>query len=297
MSIYKYLAPDRIDVLRNARIRFTQPNALNDPFELKPFFKTIFNMETFRDKVRKKMDFRPVLLKKHEEMPDEIRKQFTPDQFVQLALDHMDQHKDIYDALFEKNIGEISELMPQMSEKIRSTMHRGFSSGIGILSLSEDPANDLMWAHYGGDHSGYVIEFDESNEFFHRQRSDKDEFFRLRKVDYIDKRLNFESLEQLIENDCELFTIKLNSWAYEREWRILAPLFDRKPEIDAAEPIHLFPFPKNAVKAVIFGNKSCDAFRRDVSELLDNDPVYSSVRKLVTAIDLEQGCITIYPFA
>jgi hypothetical protein len=33
MIVYKYLHPDRIDVLRNTLIRFTQPAALNDPFE------------------------------------------------------------------------------------------------------------------------------------------------------------------------------------------------------------------------------------------------------------------------
>lgn len=32
-KLYKYLTTDRIDVLRNGTIRFTQPNALNDPFE------------------------------------------------------------------------------------------------------------------------------------------------------------------------------------------------------------------------------------------------------------------------
>ena len=33
MIVYKYLHPDRIDVLQNTLIRFTQPAALNDPFE------------------------------------------------------------------------------------------------------------------------------------------------------------------------------------------------------------------------------------------------------------------------
>lgn len=33
MIVYKYLRPERIDVLKNSLIRFTQPAALNDPFE------------------------------------------------------------------------------------------------------------------------------------------------------------------------------------------------------------------------------------------------------------------------
>lgn len=38
MSLYKYLIPDRIDVIRSRSGRFTQHMALNDPFEMKPFF-------------------------------------------------------------------------------------------------------------------------------------------------------------------------------------------------------------------------------------------------------------------
>lgn len=36
MIFYKYVIPERIDVLLNGMIRFTQPTALNDPFELRP---------------------------------------------------------------------------------------------------------------------------------------------------------------------------------------------------------------------------------------------------------------------
>jgi hypothetical protein len=38
MIVYKYLDPARIDVLEQGRIRFTQPGALNDPFETLPCF-------------------------------------------------------------------------------------------------------------------------------------------------------------------------------------------------------------------------------------------------------------------
>ena len=34
--IYKYLPHERTDVLKNLKIRFTQPKALNDPFEALP---------------------------------------------------------------------------------------------------------------------------------------------------------------------------------------------------------------------------------------------------------------------
>ena len=36
MVLYKYLAPSRTDVLGNCLIRFTQPAAFNDLFDLRP---------------------------------------------------------------------------------------------------------------------------------------------------------------------------------------------------------------------------------------------------------------------
>lgn len=46
MLLYKYVTPDRIDVLENGRIRFTQANSLNDPFEIRPCFdKRIAHLE------------------------------------------------------------------------------------------------------------------------------------------------------------------------------------------------------------------------------------------------------------
>ncbi len=38
MLVYKYVVPERIDVLKNGYIRFSQVDALNDPFEMYPRF-------------------------------------------------------------------------------------------------------------------------------------------------------------------------------------------------------------------------------------------------------------------
>src|SRR5437870_3881441 len=46
MILYKYLSPDRIDVLENQQIRFSQPRALNDPFEFSPALKAVLTDES-----------------------------------------------------------------------------------------------------------------------------------------------------------------------------------------------------------------------------------------------------------
>ena len=48
---YKYVPAERIDILRNRLIRFTQPLALNDPFEAKPHFYELGSKEKFAKKL------------------------------------------------------------------------------------------------------------------------------------------------------------------------------------------------------------------------------------------------------
>ena len=55
---YKYLPPERIDILQNRLIRFTQPNALNDPFEADQFARcatTIGICNAFAEVIRHKL--------------------------------------------------------------------------------------------------------------------------------------------------------------------------------------------------------------------------------------------------
>src|SRR5262245_22733117 len=39
--LFKYVTPARIDVLADRFIRFTQPAALNDPFEMRPHYDSV----------------------------------------------------------------------------------------------------------------------------------------------------------------------------------------------------------------------------------------------------------------
>ena len=46
--LYKYLAPERIDVLQKRLVRFTPPGAFNDPFEFRPVLKTLASDSQFQ---------------------------------------------------------------------------------------------------------------------------------------------------------------------------------------------------------------------------------------------------------
>lgn len=63
MTLFKYIRPERIDVIRNLEIRITQPDALNDPFELQPHFDSIIaEADILASLPKSPIDLRPMVL-------------------------------------------------------------------------------------------------------------------------------------------------------------------------------------------------------------------------------------------
>jgi hypothetical protein len=98
----------------------------------------------------------------------------------------------------------------------------------GVLSLTSDPLNVLMWAHYGNNHQGICIGFDMEHSFFSQagigQTTNKcNNLFNLLKVEYNNERPNYNNY-----TDCEYaekaFTSKFKHWSYEEEYRLIRKL-------------------------------------------------------------------------
>ena len=86
MILYKYLTTERLDVLRNREIRFTQPAALNDPFELNPFFDTLItkpNLEA--EVVSTPLDLATPLTELYEKLPPDQKKKIPLDAVIYLG--------------------------------------------------------------------------------------------------------------------------------------------------------------------------------------------------------------------
>jgi hypothetical protein len=149
---YKYLPPERIDILQNRLIRFTQPNALNDPFEAKPHFYAFATKEGFSSAFADTIRQAPLIW--------EHCRLVTQTNLGQRAFtDKVERDPDYADWLY-KNVG-----LPDLLPKERKRVERWFNI-VGILSLSETADNLLMWAHYAEEHTGFVLMFDGSHKFF-----------------------------------------------------------------------------------------------------------------------------------
>lgn len=286
MSLYKYLVPEWFDVLRSARIRFSQQMALNDPFEMKPYFEGLasdlfltrfFNAawHAYGDDVLKLIDgFIPDILK---------------DEHYESTIQQSKDENPAIDLLLSTH----KEKMPEL----RNVILTGFNDRVGVLCLTKERDNLIMWAHYANNYKGIVIEFDEKHEFFHQEDGSMGELGGIRRVDYSEDRPNHASFTDL--SPAEIFFLKSDDWAYEKEWRMLKPLpvedADKVNRDADGQPVYLFSFPPECVTGVIFGSRISDEHRSEFLEFLSTDRRYSDAKRYQAILDEKKFLLNIEP--
>ena len=146
MALYKYMTFENVMRVLRGTIRFTQPGAFNDPFEMVP---ELYVPESFGGDKEIGISF-SVTAPRRVPAVHELDPNFESDQCS------------------DRN-----------SRSIRSSLDRS----IGILCLSENPSSLLMWSYYADDYAGAVIEFDDSHDFLrghfrmeYRERRPKKDF-------------------------------------------------------------------------------------------------------------------------
>ena len=133
-------------------------------------------------------------------------------------------------------------------------------NNFGILSLTGNAKNILMWSHYAEDHKGICIEF-ERNEVNGLGDSGK-----TKKVNYTKNYPSLSSKTLLSKKDTEsslmrvLYT-KSESWSYEQEWRMLIP---------QGNTVYAVP---GKVKSIIFGARASNMDIDIIEQLIKNKNV------------------------
>jgi Protein of unknown function (DUF2971) len=292
MYFYKYVVPERVDVLVNGMIRFTQPTALNDPFELRPYFDTLVSDDHLRNVVRGQgVDLTPVLIEVYEKQSAEIKARVSLDTFLAFTRDFYTTASG-QEAL-KGGFSLASQSFRAAAPVAQKTVYEGLAKHVGVLSLSTDCKCAPMWAHYAAGHTGMVIGFDGNHPFFHQRRGPDDEFWYLRQVVYEAPSagralLDLESRDVLIRKD--------PSWSYEQEWRMLAPLQFATHRLEAgSEPTHLFEFPSSCVAEVILGARSSNDLCKALEDLVGSDERYKHLRLKRAGVDIVSLGVTIAP--
>ena len=132
------------------------------------------------------------------------------------------------------------------------------SKEFGLICLSSVPDDILMWSHYTEGHTGFVVGFDTTNEFFANPPVHKVEYKEERVLmgHYSDRR---DERSVLIGS---LIRRKSIQWSYEHEWRQLHKLDTcvSQPHPNPQRPnerVYYKPVSPAAICEIITGNR-CD---------------------------------------
>lgn len=128
-----------------------------------------------------------------------------------VTLDDVNDPNEWYPYLVNEASGENF-----LSDSIFREIYKAhYGNKYGFMSFSEYCDNTLMWAHYGNNFAGVVLEFDVDNT------NDADKITR---VTYCSKRLRLDIKSILtanMETVNQLIARKGKEWEYEAEWRVI----------------------------------------------------------------------------
>ena len=264
MIFYKYLPPERINILQNRLIRFTQPNALNDPFEARPNFHALATKEGFASAFADTIRQAPLIWEHCR-----LVTQTSLDQ--QIFADKVERDPDYAEQLYKR--------VPQSDLRTYARKRTyELCNVVGILSLSETPDNLLMWSHYAEEHTGFVLMLDSSHKFFKGT-----EFFpgfeKPEPVQYKSERPRTTVEETTV---ADIFLTKGSDWKYEKEWRYLKFLndADERHEEPNTHPVELFRLPPKCIRGVILGCHRSKELENNIVALRHDDPDFGHLQIL-----------------
>ncbi|MFA0570172.1 DUF2971 domain-containing protein [Vibrio gallaecicus] len=140
----------------------------------------------------------------------------------------------------------------------------------GIFSLSSDPQNVLMWAHYANNHRGFCLEFDTSNDYFGRAW----------KVNYVNRINSIDILDFTEEDAFNSLVTKTKEWSYESEFRVISNAQNQVVGLPALVRENVSEFPVSKLSAIIFGARMSQADITEVLGWLDERHSHVKLKKI-----------------
>lgn len=162
------------------------------------------------------------------------------------------------------------EYASELSDSLGKDVIDLFGDSFGILSLSRSNSSLLMWSHYTQSHSGFVIGFDDTNNFFHEvtqggQISDPEPVI-YSQTRNVAKQNSYNFQKNML---CQ----KPLDWAYEQEERIFRSGMDKSRSIKKDiydNDIILFDLPPESIRAIYIGANA---------ERATKEAIYNAIKK------------------
>ena len=203
-------------LLEGKLLYFSDPHAVNDPWDCKPVF-----------------DHRPLLL-------DLDLREKTIQSFQALQTPELLAHplNAIYTEMLRNDDRELEEAIVRASKVLGDQM-----AVRRIYCLTPFPASTLMWSHYAKNHTGLCLEFDKHNALIGRARP-----CRYRKTYPVWTPWSVD------DNPLDLVLAKAMDWCYEREFRIIASPVS--PDWNLRLQGDYVPLPEGALRTIIIGSEA-----------------------------------------
>lgn len=240
-TIYKYRAFDdkgfHLKTISNQEFYFARRDQLNDPFDMN------HNIFTEEDYLGMMDDF-------FQEMRNQyLNKQISlPPQSVRLLFS------------LDKNV------LPIFAKSVTDRSRNYEIGNVRICSFTmENWKNNLMWAHYSKEHTGFCIGLDFQNILAINKLNKSPRIIPLI-ADYIK---NYDIFSDLDRNKIEFFILYLKAkffdWKFENEIRLSCLDFDRNKELSVQYPIECF-------SEIILGLKVSPNKKKEIIEILNSKP-------------------------
>lgn len=267
MNLYRYISlnsTDKIErffkLLNENKLYFSSPILFNDPYDSKVNFADCSEQDII-DLIQ--MNYK----KRHPSATNE-----DCQSFVKYAKE---SKPEVFDSM-------------KLQALERSIIDCNLDSN-GIVCLSENNDDILMWSHYADGHKGICLVFD-------KEIIINDKRFIFDKVNYPEDNLLISCkrfYEIYLQNPYNiyelLFLTKSLHWKYEKEWRILvsAKYIENNTEDETDKRFFIC---NNMLTGIIFGWKLSPAFKQTITKLVQNKPIqlYRAKRNENSyAIDIE----------
>lgn len=195
MQLFKYqsVTDYSIDALEKRQWWYSNPLDFNDPFEFKliiPDASSIGKVKNL-DIVKRQMakDFI------EQGLVDTGKFLKTPQELTEMLLTAFN------------NLGD-ERLIESAIKRYQPELYK-----LGVVSLTENNDNILMWSHYADFHKGVCFEFNRDGAF-------SDYFVKVIYSDHYPE-LDFENFPQIEKMFTTQLVTKSSHWSYEKEWRCI----------------------------------------------------------------------------
>jgi Protein of unknown function (DUF2971) len=255
-TVYKFCDNRGVAILQNLELKITPANQFNDPFEFTPVV-VCSDLEAEARSLIEPQDMRFFESKYFEEK--------ASGKFVGSFQGFMDEFV----------TSHLMKAIPDTAKKLQDGYLDLISTHFGVLCLSKKRNSIVMFAHYGDNHHGFVIGFDDSNSVFQKGKG-------LLPVNYVSERIVFDmnwemgGAEERKYAEMLIFT-KNEEWKYENEVRQIFPLDEcpiKKPFKDKRTEKemtnHFYPMPAEAIQSVSLGIKCSTELESQIRLVLQN---------------------------